>query len=244
MLFIMKETATNIENLFPKAYTDEEHIVKILETEYVTHNVKRFQLTKPDSYKFKPGQATDIVINLPGWKEERRPFTFTSLNDWDTLEFTIKIYKDHKGVTNELRKLHAGDELILHDVFGAINYKGEGTFIAGGAGVTPFIAIFRQLKKDRELGNNKFIFSNRTVRDIILKNEFEEMLGENFINTITEEKTEKYDHRRIDESYLKEKIRNLSQYFYICGPDAMIESIRASLLNLGVDENKIVIEQF
>ena len=227
-----------------KEYPNEEHFVKILETEYVTHNVKRFKLSKPGSYKFKPGQATDIVINLPDWKEERRPFTFTSLNDWDTLEFTIKIYDDHNGVTNELGKLHAGDELILHDVWGAINYKGEGTFIAGGAGVTPFIAIFRQLQKDEKLGNNKLIFSNRTVQDIILKDEFEKMLGENFINTITEEKAEKYDHRKIDESYLKEKIKDLSQYFYICGPDAMIESVRENLLNLGADKNKIVIEQF
>jgi ferredoxin-NADP reductase len=240
----MKETVTNIQDLTTTAYPDEEHIVKILETEYVTHNVKRFKLTKPESYKFKPGQATDIVINLPAWKEERRPFTFTGLNDWDILEFTIKIYNDHNGVTNKLGELHAGDELILHDIWGAINYKGEGTFIAGGAGVTPFIAIFRQLQKDGNLANNKLIFSNRTVQDIILKNEFEEMLGENFINTITEEKPEKYDHRRIDESYLKEKIKNLSQYFYICGPDAMIESTHANLLNLGADENKIVIEQF
>lgn len=240
----MKETTTNIQDLATATYPDEEHVVKILETEYVTHNVKRFKLTKPESYKFKPGQATDIVINLPDWKEERRPFTFTGLNEWDTLEFTIKIYNDHNGVTNKLGGLHAGDELILHDVFGAINYKGEGVFIAGGAGVTPFIAIFRQLKKDGKLGNNKLIFSNRTMQDIILKNEFEEMLGENFINTITEERTEKYEHRRIDESYLKEKIKDLSQYFYICGPDAMIESIRVHLRNLGADENKIVIEQF
>ena len=225
-------------------YPNEEHIVKILKTEYVTHNVKRFTLSKPDSYKFKPGQATDIVINLPEWKEERRPFTFTSLNEWNHLEFTIKIYSDHNGVTNKLGTLLAGDELILHDIWGAIRYKGEGIFIAGGAGVTPFIAIFRQLQEDRKLGNNKLIFSNRTVKDIILKNEFEKMLGENFINTITGEKTEKYDNRKIDESYLKEKIKDLSQYFYICGPDAMIESIRAKLLNLGADENKIVIEQF
>ena len=225
-------------------YPNEEHIVKILEIGYVTHNVKRFKLSKPNSYKFKPGQATDIVINLPDWKEKRRPFTFTSLNDWDTLEFTIKIYSDHNGVTNELGKLRAGDELILHDVWGAINYKGEGTFIAGGAGVTPFIAIFRQLQKDEKLGNNKLVFSNRTVQDIILKDEFEKMLGENFINTITEERVEQYDHRKIDEGYLKEKIKDLSQYFYICGPDAMIESIRENLLNLGADKNKIVIEQF
>ena len=225
-------------------YPNEEHIVKILKTEYVTHNVKRFTLSKPDSYKFKPGQATDIVINLPEWKEERRPFTFTSLNEWNHLEFTIKIYSDHNGVTNKLGTLLAGDELILHDIWGAIRYKGEGIFIAGGAGVTPFIAIFRQLQEDRKLGNNKLIFSNRTVKDIILKDEFEKMLGENFINTITGEKTEKYDNRKIDESYLKEKIKDLSQYFYICGPDAMIENVKDILLHLGADENKIVIEQF
>ncbi len=225
-------------------YPNEEHVVKILETEYVTHNVKRFKISKPDPYKYKPGQATDVVINLPDWKEERRPFTFTSLNDWDHLEFTIKIYDDHNGVTNKLGTLHAGDELILHDIWGAIHYKGEGIFIAGGAGVTPFIAIFRQLQKDGKLGNNKLIFSNRTVKDIILKGEFEKMLDKNFINTLTEEKSEKYDNRKIDESYLKEKIKNFSQYFYICGPDPMIESIKAILLDLGVDEDKIVIEQF
>ncbi len=225
-------------------YPNEEHIVKILETEYVTHNVKRFKVSKPGSYKYKPGQATDVVINLPEWKEERRPFTFTSLNEWDDLEFTIKIYDDHNGVTNKLGTLHAGDELILHDIWGAIHYKGEGIFIAGGAGVTPFIAIFRQLQKDGKLGNNKLIFSNRTSKDIILKDEFEKMLDKNFINTLTDEKAEKYDNRKIDESYLKEKINDFSQYFYVCGPDAMIESIKEQLLNLGADNDKVVIEQF
>jgi ferredoxin-NADP reductase len=225
-------------------YPDEEHVVKIIEATNVTHNVKRFKLTKPENYVFKPGQATDIVINSPQWKAERRPFTFTSLNEWSNLEFTIKIYSDHEGVTNQLGNLKAGDELILHDIWGAINYKGEGVFIAGGAGITPFIAIFRQLQKDGKLGNNKLIFSNRTSKDIILKEEFEKMLGDNFINTLTEEKSEDYDNRKIDESYLKEKVNNFSQYFYICGPDPMIESISDQLLKLGVKEDRIVKEQF
>jgi ferredoxin-NADP reductase len=184
------------------------------------------------------------VINLPEWKNERRSFTFTCLNDWDHLEFTIKIYDDHEGVTHKLGTLHVNDELILHDVWGAIEYKGEGVFIAGGAGVTPFIAIFRQLYKDKEIGNNKLLFSNRTTKDIILEEEFTQMLGDNFINTITEEKTGKFDHHIIDENYLKEKIKNFDQYFYICGPDPMIESIKEKLLKLGVNEDKIVVEQF
>ena len=223
---------------------DEEHFVKILDVQHVTHNVKRFTLSKPDNYHFTPGQATDIVINQPDWLKERRPFTFTGLNEWDHLEFTIKIYQDHKGVTNQLGKLKVGDELILHDIFGAINYKGEGTFIAGGAGVTPFIAIFRQLNKDGKLVNNQLFFSNKTISDIILKDEFEKILGGNFINIISKEKTSQYTSGIMDENFLNRTIKNLDQYFYICGPDPMIDSIAGILEKMGVEKKRIVREEF
>lgn len=225
-------------------YPDESHIVKIISTEHVTHDVKRFTLSKPPNYIFTPGQATDITINETAWLNERRPFTFTGLNEWENLEFTIKIYPQHKGVTNELGQLQKGDTIILHDVWGAIHYKGEGTFIAGGAGVTPFIAIFRLLEQEGKIGKNTLIFSNKTERDIILKNDFERILGKNFINTLTEEKSGKYDHRKIDLTFLKEKISNLSQYFYICGPDPMIESIVHHLKEMGVEDKWIVKEEF
>jgi len=220
----------------------EEHAVKIISIEPVTHNVKHFRVEKPEAYKFTPGQATEVAINKPGWKEERRPFTFTSLNEWEHLEFTIKIYSDHDGVTNQLGQLRVGDELLLHDIWGAIHYKGEGTFIAGGAGVTPFIAIFRQLQKDKKLGNNKLIFSNKTHRDIILKDEFTAMLGDNFINTLTQEEVPGYDHHKIDDNYLKQKVGNFEQEFYICGPDAMISDVKANLQKLGASDNLITIE--
>lgn len=223
---------------------EEKYVVKILDTEFLTHNVKQFKVEKPHGYKFKPGQATEISINQPAWKEEKRPFTFTSLNEWEYLEFTIKIYEDHQGVTNELGKLVAGDELIIHDVFGAINYFGEGIFIAGGSGVTPFIAILRQLEQQNKLGNNTLLFSNKMEKDIILKNEFAAMLGNHFINTLTDEKTAAYDNSIIDGQYLKEKIDNFSQHFYLCGPDAMVQTIHQHLTQLGADERSIIIEQF
>src|SRR5437016_5527193 len=122
-----------------------EHIVKVLKADFITHDVKHFEVEKPAGYTFIPGQATDVSINMPGWKNELRPFTFTGLNEWNYLEFMIKIYTDHNGVTNTLGKVNEGGELILHDVFGAIQYKGKGVFIAGGAGITPFMAIFRSL---------------------------------------------------------------------------------------------------
>src|SRR6476620_3452944 len=100
-----------------------EHIVKIIGIKPVTHNVKQFRLNRPGGYQFVPGQATEVSINKPEWKEERRPFTFTGLADDPFLEFTIKIYNDHQGVTNALDALQEGDEMILRDVWGAISYQ-------------------------------------------------------------------------------------------------------------------------
>ena len=65
--------------------------VKILKVEPVTHDVRRFTVEKPEGFRFEPGQATLVSINKPEWQQEKRPFTFTSLNDWPELEFTIKM---------------------------------------------------------------------------------------------------------------------------------------------------------
>src|SRR3954463_16080464 len=103
-----------------------EHIVKIISVSEITHDVKSFRLAKPSGYEFVPGQATEVSINKPGWEEEKRPFTFTSLNEWPWLELVIKIYPEHEGVTNEIGKLQPGDELIIREPWGAITYNGEG----------------------------------------------------------------------------------------------------------------------
>jgi predicted ferric reductase len=72
------------------------------------------------------------------------------LNDNKQLNLQLKFMIVTTGY-KRIRKLKHGDELIIRDVWGAIEYKGEGVFIAGGAGVTPFIAILRQLQADDKL---------------------------------------------------------------------------------------------
>jgi ferredoxin-NADP reductase len=220
-----------------------EHVVKILESHFVTHDVKRFVVERPSGYDFIPGQATDVSINQPEWKDNLHPFTFTGLTEWNYLEFTIKIYNDRKGVTAELGRLNAGAELILHDVFGAISYKGRGVFIAGGAGITPFIAIFRDLHKQDKLHGNKLIYSNKTSADVILREELERMLKDDFINVYTRENKIGFFSRRIDRNFLIEKISDFSQHFYLCGPDAFVKDISQHLLDLGANAETLVLEQ-
>jgi ferredoxin-NADP reductase len=205
--------------------------------------VKRFIVERPQGYDFIPGQATDVSLNLPEWKDNLHPFTFTGLPEWDNLEFTIKIYKNPQGVTHQLGKMNSGSELILHDVFGAIQYKGPGIFIAGGAGVTPFIAILRDLYQRKKIFGNKLIFSNKTSDDVILEGKFEQMLGENFVKVFTREKVIGYLDRRIDRDFLIENIQDFGTFFYICGPDDFVKRINELLLDLGAKSESLVFEQ-
>jgi ferredoxin-NADP reductase len=220
----------------------EEHIVKILSLDQVTHDVKRFRVEKPEGYSFIPGQATEVSLNTPELKNEKRPFTFTCLNREAYLEFTIKIYPSHNGITNELGKLKQGDELIIRDVWGAITYKGKGVFIAGGAGITPFIAIFRDLSMKNEISGNTLIFANKTKADIILENELRNFLGTAFINILSDEKQNGYFHGIITEDFIKANILDYATNFYICGPPPMIDAVKRHLVNLGTGENLITVE--
>jgi ferredoxin-NADP reductase len=133
---------------------------------------------------------------------------------------------------------------MLHDVFGVIAYKGEGIFIAGGAGVTPFICILRYLKSKNKIGNNKLIFANKTKEDIIHEQEFKNLLGENFINILSGGKADGYKHGQITEDFLKANITDLNKNIYICGPAPMMDAIEKFLSNLHVDKKLIVKEAF
>ena len=187
-------------------------------------------------------QATDVCINKEGWIDQKRPFTFTNLPSDEYLEFTIKVYPDHKGVTNELLNLREEDELIIHDVWGAISYKGEGLFIAGGAGITPFLSIFRWLKSENKIGNNKLIFANKFQIDIIQESELRSVLGEKFINILSRDDNKKYIHGFINEKILKENLFNSESKIYMCGPPPMMEAIQKYLDNLGIGKNSLVVE--
>ena len=220
------------------------HTVKIISVEHLTHDVLRIIAEKPTELSFKPGQAVDLSINKQGWEEELRPFTFTSLPNEEEIEFTIKTYPEHQGVTEQLLSLTKGDELIVGDVFGDILYKGEGVFIAGGAGVTPFIAIFKELEKENKIGHNKLLFANKTKADIILEKEFDKLLGKNFINVLSKEDIDGYEHGYISADLIKKYAEEGNQYYYLCGPDEMMKAIETELAGLGIATNFIVKEGF
>lgn len=133
--------------------------------------------------------------------------------------------------------------MLLHDVWGAIGYKGEGYFIAGGAGITPFVAILRQLHHDGKINSNRLFFANKTEKDIIYHEELDTMLGTHVHYLLSKEKNSRYENGRIDKNYLQSHVQDFSKPFYVCGPDEMVAEITDILNKLGANADSVVFEK-
>lgn len=219
------------------------HRLKIAAITPLARNVFQYDLEKPEGLVFEPGQAVDVSIGKEGWEDEKRPFTFTSLPCDDRLQFMIKSYPDHGGVTEQLARLIVGDMLIIDEPFGTIAHRGEGTFIAGGAGVTPFIAILRDLERQGRLAGHRLLLANRTERDIFPQAELDAMAGLDVTHILSEEQGTQHETGRIDRAFLERSIDDLSQKFYVCGPPQMVEDVNDALKQLGAEPDGLVFEE-
>lgn len=209
----------------------------------VTHDVYRLVFDRPDGFAFESGQCTHWALDRDGWRDEDRAFTMTSQpEEEDHVEFVIKSYPDHDGVTKEIPGLEPGAQVVADEPDGAITDQGAGVFIAGGAGVTPYIPILRRRAKDGALEGCTLIFSNKTEKDIILREEWEAMKGLRCVFTVTDQDTAEVETGKVDEGFLKRHVKDMDQPFYICGPREMVNDVRDALKSIGVAEDRIVTE--
>jgi cytochrome-b5 reductase len=220
-----------------------DYQVELLLNEFVTHDVRRLILSRPKGFDFVPGQGVELAIDTPQWRDQGRPFTPTSLPGDGILEFTIKGYPEHHGVTEQLHQLHPGSRLLMSQPFGAIRYQGPGTFIAAGAGITPFMAILRQLAAAGKLEGHRLLFSNKSPADIICGQELHGYLGERSQLLCSRATDCNCRGGRIDFDFLRSTIDDFSQRFYVCGPPPFVNSVNAALIELGAVPDGLIFEK-
>jgi cytochrome-b5 reductase len=219
------------------------HTTTLLMSGFVTHDTRRFVIERPDGFTFEPGQGVELTIEQEPWQGEGRPFTPTCLPGDQVLELTIKRYPKSDGFTTALHDLETGAPLTVSEPFGTITYQGPGTFIAAGAGITPFLAILRRLASEKALDGHSLLFSNKTEADLICGLELRQYLQDRAHFTFTRRPPAGQQNRHIDKVYLQEQTGDLEQYFYVCGPDAFVEAVNDALTGLGVPDERLVYER-
>ncbi|MBL0127852.1 MAG: flavodoxin reductase [Flavobacteriales bacterium] len=216
-----------------------EHEVELLNKEQVTHDVVRLTMQRPEGYRFIAGQAIEFGLDRPGMQGKRSPFTLTGLDSDEHLTLMIKCYPQHHGMTERIAQLKVGDRIIISDAWDTVKLQGPGVFVAGGTGMTPFIAILRQKKVDRTLAGNTLFFFNKKREDVFLEDELKSLLGPEFHSVLSEEEAPGHLHGMVSAELFKQHLRDADRPFYVCGPEGFVKAVQGALTSLGVQEKML-----
>jgi len=183
------------------------------------------------------------------------------------LLFTIRIafapeYRDDipPGLMSSwVFNLKPGDEVVVSGPFGeffARDTKAEMCFVGGGAGMAPLRShIFDQflrLHTDRKVS---YWYGARSLREAFYVEEFEKLAAEhpNFSwhLALSEPLPEDhwtgpvgFIHQVLYDHYLKNHPAPEDVEYYMCGPGPMTRAVIAMLLDLGVERENILLDDF
>jgi Na+-transporting NADH:ubiquinone oxidoreductase subunit F len=155
--------------------------------------------------------------------------------------------------------LKPGDEVTVSGPFGeffARDTKAEMVFVGGGAGMAPLRShIFDQflrLHTDRKVS---YWYGARSLREAFYVDEFEKLAAEhpNFTwhLALSEPLPEDnwtgltgFIHKVLHDNYLKDHPAPEDIEYYMCGPGPMTKAVIAMLIDLGVDRENILLDDF
>lgn len=192
----------------------------------------------------KPGQ---FVYLRSGFFSEAHPFSVMKSNPkTGVLEFGIK---QVGRFTSQLTNLKVGDRVYLDGAYGLFTQEAQNdnpkVLIAGGIGITPFVELVSRFG-----GKNTYLFyANRTLSEALNRDEFLQILGDNYIEAVSKEKVKDKTiiQGRLNEEVIKQRLPKqfLKQAeFFMCGSPGFMAGVSQSLAKLGVESDRIHMEEF
>ena len=128
----------------------------------------------------------------------------------------------------------AGEELILSDQVGSLEYKGPGMFIASGKGILPILNILKHLKRADAISGHTLLYVARTQEEVLYERILRHILGTNCVFVIGSDSSYRLEPKKIDETLIRQKSPTLQQEFYIAGPAPFVQHSSEVLAQLNV----------
>lgn len=215
-------------------------------------DIKTFRLARPDGFDFSPGQFLTLRVRADG-KDAVRCY---SLSSAPAARGYLEISVRRQGlVSNALHAMaRPGTMLSVRAPAGAFIYPGGDdrplVLIGGGIGITPLMSMLRHALLTEPTRPVALLYSAKTLGEFAFRDELltlarrHDQLRLCFAATKGEAPPDV--HRgRIDARLLASTVPDLKHAVsMLCGPQAMIDGLSATLLSLGVPKDQVRSELF
>lgn len=210
-----------------------------------------------ENYRFKAGQYVTLKAVIDG-AEIRRAYSICSSVKSNELKVAVKAVKNGAFSVYATKHLKVGDRIEVHEPEGnfILEPKDNKNYIAfaAGSGITPVLSMIKTSLEDNETASFTLIYGNRLETDVIFKKELD-TLQQKFTNRFNLHYIYSGQHvpntqfGRIDNTVTTYFIKDIykSIHFdnaYLCGPEAMIQTISQTLKDNGFSDSQISSELF
>lgn len=228
---------------------------KIVQKEEIAEGTLYTKLSLDEEISFKAGQFFRLTLLNPPHTDERgngRFLGFINSPSQNKLIETVtrlgpsafKRYLNEAPLDTEVEIDGIDGDMILPE-----NTQVPWVVITGGIGIVPYMSMFREIKEKALPYKITLIFSNTRKSWAIFMDELYAYAQEDrdfsFIPTMTQDPNWQGEKRRIDATYLKEKLPNPeNNLYYVSGTPRFVPSIVTALKSLGVPQDKLKFEIF
>lgn len=205
-------------------------------------DIDTYWLEAPADYRFLPGQFN--MIYMPGYGEAA--ISISSDPDQPSrLGHTIRAVGN---VTNALRRLRTGNQMLLRGPFGTPwpieQCRGKDLIIAcGGLGLAPLRPVIYYVLNHREqFGAVHLLFGTRTPQDLLFPDEYETWRQGGLDVQITVDRATPEWRGKIGfVTQLLGKIKTPAENTRVltCGPEIMMRFVAYEALNQRIDKSSI-----
>ena len=239
------------------------HTLVIKNIERITSQAVTLSFEVPphlkETYTFKAGQYITLKKVLNGI-ELRRDYSLCSSPKSGLLKVAVKEVQDGTFSAFANNELKVGDTLEVaaprgHFVFEPNDFKTKHiAAFAAGSGITPILGIVKCALEEEIQSNVVLVYGNKTTDDTMflqelleLQNQYSDRLSIQFVFSQAQEDDSIFG--RIEKStvnlILKNKHKDLTiDAFYLCGPEAMIHTVKDVLADHDISKERVFFELF
>ncbi len=187
-----------------------------------------------------------LFVRFPGERtlNESHPFTISSAPHEDVLRVTIKASGDFTRAL--FGNLKAGMDAVIEGAYGLFDYKTGGPkqiWIAGGIGLTPFLAFVRDM--DGKLNHDiDLYYTVRHKEEALFVDELEAGAKKNPRLKVRVRYSATDGSLNMDDIVRNAGGSVTDHHIYMCGPLPMVQAFEQKFLALGVPANNVHYEEF
>lgn len=229
------------------------HILKLLDRREAARGTVVFTFEKPAGLTFKPGQYAGFTLINPSETDAggitRR---FSLLSAPDDKEIAIATRIQSSAYKRVLNALPIGGEIKFAGPTGAFTLHDDqdtpAVFIAGGIGITPFYSMIKHAMAHGHTQPLYLFYGNQSKGDAAFLDELKQWETTHFkcIPTLANPDADwTGESGFITHTMLKKYIPDLaSPIYYICGSPSMVTTLQETLVEMGIEDTRIKVEDF